>query len=238
MQNISYEHWRAFNKVTLTQLQLSPINVIQGKILKSRELLTTPILVVSNYTIKPIPGGKHHHSFTPESTSTIYEFEANSEPHLVQGERYNIGYEVINSRNIVDTSAIQKASDVDPVVSYYVSVQLGKQNQTLNTAKSDGRVVHGGVGDHLGKKYAWRIYGMCLARDTFEDYLAEIKHPMVICTTDGSPSIAYKNVGIDIAMATLIQSVKRISGNRFSSPLLPKRKWFTIKGIDAITEKK
>ena len=206
--------------------------------MKSRHLLTTPILIVSNYTITPIPGGKHLHKFTPESTSTVYEFEANSEPHLMQGERYNIGYEVIGGRNVVDISAIQKAADVDPVVSYYVSVQLGKQNQALNTAKSDGRVVHNATGHYLGKKYAWRIYGMCLARDTFDDYMAQIKHPTVQCTTDGSPSIAYKNIGIDIAMQNFINSVVRKSANRFTSPLLPSRAWFTIKGIDAITEKK
>lgn len=209
--------------------------------MKSAKLLTTPILIVTNYTITPDNSGKFLHKFTPENTTTVYQFLGNKEPILEKGERYNIGYEVISGINWVDVSAIAKADEVNPTVSHYLARSLGEQIRRAETGKSDARVTHNARdGHYLGKKYAWRIYGMAVARDTFDDYLDAINHPKVQCYTDGSPSVAYKDIGIDIAMDSLIKSCAKVgkSGNRFSSPLLPNKKWFQVKGLTAITPKK
>lgn len=207
--------------------------------MKSRELLTTPVLIVTSYTVAPHPGGKFLHSFTPETTSTVYQFIANLEPALEEGQRYNIGYNEIDGVNWVDISATAKADDVDQHKSYYVSRLLGEELRAVETQKSDERVVHSASGGHyLGKKYAWRIYGMAVARDTFEAYLDDIRHPSVPCMTEDSPSLAYENEGLEAAMQALIQSATRVGGNRFSSPLLPSKRWFQIKGLSAITDKK
>lgn len=207
--------------------------------MKSRELQTTPVLVVTNYTVTPHPGGKFLHRFTPESTSTVYQFIANQEPVLETGQRYNIGYNADKGVNWVDISATAKADDVDQHKSYYVSRLLGEELRDIETQKSDERVTHNATdGHYLGKKYAWRIYGMAIARDTFDAYLEEIQHPSTVCRTEDSPSISYKEAGLEAAMQALIQSATRVGGNRFSSPLLPSKKWFQIKGISAITDKK
>lgn len=210
--------------------------------MRSRNLQTTPVLIVSNYRITPDPlTGKFLHEFTPESTSTSYQFVGNVEPVFKEGERYNIGYEVENGTNIVDVSASAKADEVDPVVSHNVARILGEQLRTLETTKSDQRVVHTATNGHyLGKKYAWRIYGMAVAKGTFYEYLEEIGHPTVPCTTEDSASIAYLDTGISNAMDKLINSCSRVgvASNRFCSPLLPSKSWFTIKGISAISDKK
>ena len=209
--------------------------------MKSRDLCTTPVLVVSNYKIVPDGNGKFLHQFTPENTPRIYQFYANREPVFEEGERYNIGYKVINGVNWVDESATAKADDIDPQVSHYVARQFGEQIRKIETRKSDERVVHSATdGHYLGKKYAWRIYGMSIARDTFDYYLHEIGHPYVSCYTEGSKSIAYKDVGIASAIDALIQSCEKVgeTGNRYKSKLLPNKKWFTVKGISAISDKK
>ena len=209
--------------------------------MKSRELDTTPVLIVSNYTITVDASGKHLHRFTPENTPTVYQFLANQEPVLEEGERYNIGYEAVNGTNWVDISAIAKADEVNPTVSHYVSRQLGEQSRSVESGKSDARVTHTATdGRYLGKKYAWRIYGMAIARKTFDEYMEAINHPRVSCFTDGSPSVAYKDLDIDIAMDSLIQSCVKVgnAGNRFSSPLLPSKSWFQVKGLSSITDKK
>lgn len=207
--------------------------------MKSRDLHTTPVLIVSNYKIVPQSDGKYLHLFTPESTDTVYQFVANREPVLTQGERYNIGYTVDAGINWVDMSATAKASDVDPRKSFYVSRLLGDQIRLVETQKSDERVRHNATdGKYLGTKYAWRIYGMAIARPTFDAYLEDISHPAVPCLTEGSPSIAYKEEGLEAALCALIESATHVGGNRFSSPLLPSKKWFQVKGLSAITDKK
>lgn len=208
--------------------------------MKSRDLLTTPVLIVSNYQIVPHPSGRFLHSFTPETTPTVYQFLANREAVLEAGERYNIGYSIDeNGANWVDVSATAKADDVDPQVSYYVARKLGKEAFSVETQKSNDRVTHNAKdGHYLGKKYAWRIYGMAVARDTFDAYLEDINHPSVPCFTEGSPSVAYKEAGLEAAIKALIDSAVRVGGNRFRSPLLPSKRWFQIKGISAITDKK
>ncbi|MBY3674264.1 MULTISPECIES: hypothetical protein [Vibrio] len=209
--------------------------------MKSRELHTTPVLIVTNYQIIPEPSGKFLHTFTPENTPTIYKFIANQEPAFEEGARYNIGYEVRSGENWVDVSASAKADAVDPKISHYVARQLGEQSRLVETTKSDERVVHKATdGHYLGRKYAWRIYGMALSRDTFDDYLAYVKHPTVSCSTDGSASIAYKDQGIEELMDKFINSLVKVgkSGNRFKTSLWPTKRWFTVKGISAITDKK
>lgn len=207
--------------------------------MKSRELFTTPVLIVTNYTITALQTGKFLHRFTPETTSSVYQFIANQEPLLNEGQRYNIGYTVEDGINWVDMSATAKADDVDPQKSYYVAGLFGEQLRAAEGRKSDERVRHGALdGRYLGKKYAWRIYGMVVARDTFDMYLKDIGHPTVQCMTDDTPSLAYKEEGLREAMNALIQSVTRVGGNRFSSPLVSSKKWFQIKGISAITDKK
>ncbi|WP_404486403.1 hypothetical protein ABWL43_01515 [Pseudomonas sp. HT11] len=207
--------------------------------MKSRELHTTPTLIITNYRIVPHPDGKYLHSFTPENTNTVYQFIANHEPVLEEGQRYNIGFTVEDNANWVDISATAKADDVDQFKSHYVARLLGEEKRSVETQKSRDRVQHNATdGHYLGKKYAWRIYGMAVARDTFNDYLEETKHPSTPCLTEGSKSTAYKEDGLAAAMDLLIQTATRVSGNRFRSPLLPSKKWFQIKGISAITDKK
>ena len=207
--------------------------------MKSRELFTTPVLIVTNYQIVSHPGGKFLHSFTPENTNTVYQFIANQEPILEEGQRYNIGFTVDGGVNWVDISATAKADDVDQHKSHYVARLLGEEKRAVETQKSDERVQHSATdGHYLGRKYAWRIYGMAVARDTFDSYLADINHPSVPCFTEGSASTAYKEEGLAVAMDALIQTATRVNGNRFQSPLLPSKQWFQIKGIAAITDKK
>lgn len=207
--------------------------------MKSRELHTTPVLIVTNYKIAPHSSGKFLHSFTPETTSTVYQFLANREPVLVEGERYNIGYTVDNGINWVDVSATAKAQEVDPNKSFYVARLLGEELRPVETQKSNERVTHSATdGQYLGKKYAWRIYGMAMPRNIFDAYLEEIKHPSVPCLTEETPSLAYKDEGLHNAVEALILSCIKINGNRFRSPLLPSKNWFQIKGLAAITDKK
>jgi hypothetical protein len=207
--------------------------------MKSRDLLTTPVLIVTNYKILPNPGGKFLHSFTPENTKTVYQFIANREPVLESGQRYNIGYTVEDGVNWVDMSATAKADQVDQYRSFEVSRRLGEELRQVETRKSDERVRYGATdGHYLGKKYAWRIYGMAVARDTFDAYLENINHPAVKCFTDGTPSVAYKEDGLEAAMMALIHSATRVGDGRFHSPLLPSKRWFQIKGLSSITDKK
>lgn len=207
--------------------------------MKSRELLTTPVLIVKNYQIMPHSSGKYLHSFTPETTSTTYQFIAAQEPVLESGQRYNIGYTAEDGVNWVDMAATARAYDVDKDKSFYVARELGRQIRAIQTKKSDERVVHRARdGYYLGKKYAWRLYGMAIARGAFEAYLRDISHPSVPCLTDDNDSIAYKEEGLSEAMDALCKSAIRIDGNRFKSPRLPSKKSFQIKGISAITDKK
>ena len=207
--------------------------------MKSRELLTTPVLIVTNYSVVPHASGKFLHSFTPETTNTVYQFIANQEPVLESGQRYNIGYTVDSGANWVDVAATARADAVDRDTSFYVAKMLGEEARAVETQKSDERVVHQAKdGRYLGKKYAWRIYGMAIAREAFDTYLSDIKHPAVPCFTEGSSSIAYKEAGLAAAIDALRASAIRINANRFRSPLMPSKDWFQVKGLSAITDKK
>jgi hypothetical protein len=206
--------------------------------MKSRELLTIPVLIVTNYRIVPAEG-KYLHSFTPETTETTYFFLGGKEPLFEEGERYSVGFRSHLGQNWVEPAATAKAGDVDKNQSLYIARVLGEEHREVEVSKSKSRVVHAPItGLYLGKKYAWRIHGMAVARDTFDAYLKEINHPSIACVTDGSRSIAYRDIGLTEAMSALIDTAVWISGNRFRSPLLPSKDWFQIKGISAITDKK
>ncbi|MBJ7221176.1 MULTISPECIES: hypothetical protein [unclassified Brenneria] len=216
--------------------------------MKSRSLLTTPDLIASNYTVTSIGGGRFHHSFTPLTTTTVYEFEANSGSYIVEGERYNIGYEIIDGKNIVDKDCISKTSVINKYLSYSVAQHEALNKHDANKYNNDSRVIHTSEsGYYWGKKYAWREFGMCLPKDVFHDYLAYIKHPTVVCKTvtpgypTGEDSIAYLEMGLEKAIEKLIDTAVMINnGPYFRSPLYtptPKKK-FSIKGINAITDKK
>jgi hypothetical protein len=162
--------------------------------MKSRDLFTTPNLIASNYTITKLEDGKYLHRFTPQSTSTVYEFEANATPVIEEGERYNIGYTVdANGRNIVEVSTLSKASLVNPMFSFMAAQNLAQETYAAEKAKNEQRVSHSANdGYYWGKKYAWRMFGTAIPKNAFFEYLKEINHPSVPCTTS-DPDLPYGN---------------------------------------------
>lgn len=213
--------------------------------MKSRNLLTTPNLIASNYTITRLEDGKYLHRFTPQSTSTEYEFCANSTPVIEEGEQYNVGYTVdSNGRNIVEVSALSKASLVNPMFSFMTAQNNAQEIYAAERAKNEQRVKHSATdGYYWGKKYAWRMFGMAIPKNAFFQYLEEINHPSVPCTTSdpdlpyaNEDSIAYKEEGLQDAVMNLIASSVSVSPSYYRSPLYSKK--FSINGINAITDKK
>lgn len=216
--------------------------------MKARELLTRHDLIASNYTItlSPKNNGKYIHKFTPKTTPTVYEFEANSSKIIEEGERYNIGYTIDgNGLNIIELSALSKTGEVNPFFSYAFAQQIAKENKHAEKAKNDQRVTHTATdGYYWGKKYAWRMFGTVISKEAFYLYMKEIKHPAVSCITknpdlpfnSGDPSIAYKEEGIEEAMRNLISSAAKITPAYYKSPLYSKR--VSIRGVKAITDKK
>ncbi|MFH0709378.1 MAG: hypothetical protein V2A75_04140 [Pseudomonadota bacterium] len=213
--------------------------------MKSRELKTIHDLIVRDYKIEPIGGGKFHHSFKPATTETIYQFVANGIPEVTEGERYNIGYyedEVGNK--IIEPSCLSKNSEVNPTLSYHYSLQLAKEKHDVNKAKNDERVIHAAHdGYYWGKKYAWREFGLIIPKDAFYSYLDEINHSKVECVTqnpdisfNNEKSIAYKEEGLINAIKDLIDSAEKVTKVHYKSPLYSRK--FTIRGLDAITDKK
>lgn len=213
--------------------------------MKSRDLLTIHDLIASNYTITKLTSGSYLHQFTPATTGTVYEFVANATPAIVEGERYNIGYTVDSKgRNIIDLSALSLTSQVNPMLSFLAARQIAKGNYATEKAKNDQRVSHSAKdGYYWGKKYAWRMFGTVIAKEAFFQYLDEIGHPSVPCITSNpdlpysnEPSTAYIDDGLEEAMRNLILSATKASSAYFKSPLYSRK--FTIKGINAITDKK
>jgi L-amino acid N-acyltransferase YncA len=213
--------------------------------MKSRDLFTTYDLIASNYTITSIAPGRYVHKFTPATTSTVYEFEANATPVIEEGQRYNVGYKVDSAgRNIVEQSALSKASEVNPALSYLAAKQIAKEKYSVEKAKNDQRVSHTAKdGYYLGTKYAYRMFGLAITRNTFDSYLTEIKHPSVPCTTSdpersfaNDQSIAYKEDGLQDAMDRLFDNPIKVTEVFYKSPHYSKR--FSIRGINAITDKK
>lgn len=213
--------------------------------MKSRDLKTICDLIVSDYKIEPIGKGKYLHSFKPLTTQTIYQFEANRTPEVAEGERYNIGfYEDDLGNKIIDLSCLSPNSDINPKLSYLYATNFAKGKHKVNASKNDSRVNHNAKdGYYWGKKYAWREYGLFISKDAFYSYLKEIKHPSVECVTNdpskpysNTTSIAYKEEGLADAMYSLILTAEKANKIRFKSKLYSKQ--FTIRGIEAITDKK
>ena len=213
--------------------------------MKSRELFTIHDLIASNYTITKLTSGKYLHKFTPATTQTVYEFEANATPVMKNGDRYNIGYTVDSKgRNIIDLSALSPTSQVNPMLSFVAAQHIAKGNESIERAKNDQRVTHSAKnGYYWGKKYAWRMFGTFMAKKAFYQYLDEIGHPSVPCVTRNpdlaystEQSTAYAEKGLEDAMRNLIASSTKASSAYFKSPLYSKK--FTIKGINALTDKK
>lgn len=214
--------------------------------MKSRNLHTIHDLIVTNYRITPQPGGKYLHQFNPQSSDRIYQFEGNSAPVLVNGDRYNVGYTLEDDgRCMVDVSALGKVDTVNKTLSYLAAKQLASDILDENMAKNDQRVTHHATdgGYYWGKKYAWRRYGLVIAKDSFYAYLEHIAHPSVPCFTSNPDlpyaanerSTAYLDHGLEEAMDNLIETAVKV-GRYYQSPLFPKK--FQIKAISSITDKK
>ncbi|WP_298692171.1 hypothetical protein [uncultured Sulfuricurvum sp.] len=213
--------------------------------MKSRGLKTIHDLIVRDYKIEPIGDGKFLHSFKPATTETTYQFVANRIPEVVEGERYNIGYYEDDVGNkIIERSCLSKNTEVNPMLSYLYATQLSSEKHDINKAKNDERVSHTAQdGYYWGKKYAWREFGLVIPKDAFYSYLDEIIHPQVECITrnpdkpfNNEKSIAYKEDGIADAINALIASAEKKTKVKYKSPLYSRQ--FTIRGIEAITDKK
>ncbi|MFW6766284.1 hypothetical protein ACODTQ_07420, partial [Acinetobacter pittii] len=142
--------------------------------MKSRELKTIHNLIISNYKIVSSGSdGKFFHTFTPETTDTIYTFQANGIHMLEAGESYNVGYyEDENGKRFVELSATSKIEAVDPIFSYEHAKFMSNLNSKVNKEKNDIRVNHSAKdGYYWGKKYAWRQIGFALPKKVFFDYL-------------------------------------------------------------------
>lgn len=217
--------------------------------MKSRNLKTIYNLIAANYTKTLQPNGKFLHTFTPSTTNTIYQFEANSADEIVVGEHYNIGFNEIGGNKVVDLSCLSIATNHNKFLSYSFAIAMSKNNHTSNKNKNDQRVTHKAPnGYYWGKKYAWREFGLVLPQKAFHNYLEFINHPSVACQTiepnsqfqNNQPSIAYLEDGIQDAIDNLIDSAVRVgNGTFYKSPLYDSGNTkFTIKGINAITDKK
>ena len=211
--------------------------------MKAADLHTIYSLTARNYQIEELPNGKYRHSFSPETTGTVYEFEANEAPVIIEGENYNIGFRRnAAGRNIVDRSALSLASVVNPMLSYLAAQSIALEKQPEEKAKNDARVVHAATDDYYwGRKYAWRMFGAFMAENAFIAYLDESGHKSVPCTMqmDGYPpgeSTAYAETGLENAAYLLLTTAEKVTKTLYESPHYSGR--FTIKGINAISHKK
>lgn len=135
--------------------------------------------------------------------------------------------------------SIVKADLVTPTDSQYVARMLGEFMRKKETDKSERRVIHlAKDGRYLGKKYAWRIYGMALSKKVFSEYLDAIGYPSVPCTTLGTQSVAYKEAGLVDAMDKFIDSCTRKGKKRFKSIYLPNKGAFVVRAIKTIMDDK
>jgi hypothetical protein len=213
--------------------------------MKSRELCTIHNVIITDYTIEDIGNAKFRHSFHPQNTDTVYEFIANGTPELIEGERYNIGYKKEpDGRKYVDISCISKNTKVNPIVSYYCAKQASSDKHAVNKEKNDVRVTYEASDDYYwGKKYAWREFGLAIPKNAFFQYLDEINHKKTHCIITNpddlaqtTSTVAYAEAGLDEAIFKLLTLAEKASPAYFKSPLFSKR--FSIRGVDAITDKK
>jgi hypothetical protein len=209
--------------------------------MRGREWCTVYELIASNYRIIP-SGSNFVHQFTPKGTSTLYQVITTSRsPIVVEGDRYNLGYKEVDGIREVDISSLSNISKATPMLSFYAAIHTGREIYDIEKKKNDDRVIHGAkVGVYWGKKYAWRVFGACIAKEAFYSYLEEIRHPAIQCTVDNPPhppgdSIAYLEDGLFDAMQ-LLMSTAVLQGRFYKSPHYSKQ--FAIKGLHAITDKK
>lgn len=209
--------------------------------MRARDFYTQYDVVVSNYKVIP-NGGKFIHQFTPRSTDTIYQFESTSKtPQVEEGCHYNIGFTEEKGIRRVDYSSLSKTDAVNPQMSLIAAIQCGKEIYTAEKEKNDARIRHSKKdGYYWIKKNAWRVFGMCIAKEKFYEYLAEIGHPTISCTVDNPPhppgqSIAYLEDGLEQAMEDLMGTAVK-SGRFYKSPKFSSQ--FSIRGVNAITDKK
>ena len=214
--------------------------------MKSRDLYTVHDVIVRGYTIAVLPTGRFLHQFTPSTTDTIYQFETNSSAaELVNGDRYNIGFITApDGRNIIEPSALGKADTVNKLLSYSAAKHFSLDKLAENQGKNDDRVQHRATdGYYWGRKYAWRRFGLVIAKSAFYQYLDEIAHPFVPCRTinddleiySNEDSVAYQEEGLEEAMDALIDTAEK-AGRYFQSPRYSKK--FQIRPINAISDKK
>jgi hypothetical protein len=217
--------------------------------MKSKDLHTTYDIIVRNYAMTKLPNGIHRHTFTPQTTTTVYEFDANGIALMENGKHYNVAFTPLpNGRNLVEPSSISLADQVNPMLSYLVAKNYAQQKYTEERSKNDRRVSHDALdGDYYwGRKYAWRMYGAFMAEEAFLAYLDEQGHKSIPCiTTDpdypstNTLSTAYSDVGLEQAALALINAAIRINQTStfYRATELYSRK-FTIRGINAISHKK
>lgn len=217
--------------------------------MKSRELKTIHNLIVSNYKMLPTQNeGKFLHTFTPETTDTVYNFQANGIAMLECGQAYNVGYYEDESRSrVVELSVTSKIEAVDPSFSYAHAKFMANLNSKINKEKNDIRVKHSAKdGYYWGKKYAWRQFGLALPKNAFFAYLEHIEHPSTPCKTtnpdlpyQNEDSIAYKEEGLENAINDLINSSYKATNSYFKSPLyFNNQKKFSIYAPNSQTDKK
>ncbi|TKK12163.1 hypothetical protein PflCFBP13510_10600 [Pseudomonas fluorescens] len=214
--------------------------------MKSRNLYTIHDVIVRNYTITGLPSGKFLHQFTPATAETLYQFETNSSAaELVNGDRYNIGFITErDGRNVIEPSALGKADSVNKLLSYSAAKHFSLDKLAENKGKNDDRVKHRAVnGYYWGRKYAWRRFGLVMAKGAFYQYMEEIAHPFVPCKTinddigihSNEDSIAYMEEGLEEAMDALIDTAEKV-GRYFKSPRYSRK--FQIRPVNAISDKK
>lgn len=96
----------------------------------------------------------------------------------------------------------------------------------------------------MGKKYAWRQFGLAIPQDAFHAYLKQIGHPYIECETinpdlpfqNNDKSIAYREDGIDDAIKELLSTAVKIGKVYFKSPRYDKK--FSIRSPLSMTDKK
>lgn len=214
--------------------------------MKSRNLYTIHDVIIRNYTVTAIPSGKFLHQFSPLTTDTLYQFETNSsDAELVDGDRYNIGFITdASGRKVIEPSALGKADTANKLLSYSAAKHFSIDKLAENQGKNDTRVKHRATdGYYWGRKYAWRRFGLVIAKSAFYQYLEEIAHPFVRCKTvsedvgiySNDESIAFKEEGLEKAMDELIDTAVRV-GRYFKSPLYSKK--FQVRPVNAISDKK
>lgn len=213
--------------------------------MRGRHLLTAYDVIVNNYNVEEMENGLYLHSFTTKTTGNRYEYEGKRIPIVEEGERYNIGYEKLNGRNIIALNSLSKTSDINKDISYSYAKKIASEDLSKNKKKNDERVTYDAKdGYYWGKKYAWRAYGgIVIAKEAFYRYLDEINHPSVPCITDdpdkpyyGNTSKAYKDEGLKERLDELIETAEQHGKRLYKSHLYSKS--FIIKGIKAISDKK